>query len=101
MKIDSHQHFWHYDPVQYDWIDRRMAQLKNDFLPPKLENLLENNGFDGCIAVQARQSEEETRYLLNLADQYDFIKGVVGWVDLCSSNVKETLARFSQSKKLY
>ena len=77
MKIDSHQHFWHYDPVQYDWINGRMAQLKNDFLPPQLENLLENNAFDGCIAIQARQSEEETRYLLNLADQYDFIKGVV------------------------
>jgi L-fuconolactonase len=100
MRIDSHQHFWQYDPVQYDWIDGRMARLKIDFLPPQLENLLGNNAFDGCIAVQARQSEDETRFLLNLADQYDFIKGVVGWVDLCSSNVKETLARFSQSKKL-
>ena len=100
MKIDSHQHFWHYDPVQYDWIDGRMARLKNDFLPPQLGRLLKNNAFDGCVAVQARQTEEETTFLLNLADQFEFIKGVVGWVDLCNSNVKETLAHFSQSKKL-
>jgi L-fuconolactonase len=72
-----------------------MRQLKRDFLPEDLEPLLKSIGFDGCIAVQARQTLEETRWLLELAQRHAFIKGVVGWVDLCSPDVRrqlETLA---------
>lgn len=100
MRIDAHQHFWHYDLDDYDWIDESMNVLKEDFLPSQLESLLASNGFDGCVAVQARQSEAETAYLLEMGAQYSFIKGVVGWVDLCESNVAERLAHFSQYEKL-
>ena len=72
-----------------------MAQLKHDFLPEDLQPLLEANGFDGCIAVQARQTLEETRWLLNLAEKHAFIKGVVGWVDLCSTDLPSQLETFA------
>lgn len=100
MKIDSHQHFWNYDPVDYRWIDENMAVLKMNYLPPQLEKLLRNNSLDGCVAIQARQTERETEFLLQLAEKYNFIKGVVGWVDLCNSDVRDRLAYFSKSKKL-
>jgi len=82
--IDSHQHFWKYDPKEYDWIGEGMDVLKRDFLPGDLEPELRRAGFDGCVAVQARPSREETRWLLELADRNPFVVGVVGWVDLCS-----------------
>ena len=100
MKIDSHQHFWNYDPVDYRWIDENMAVLKMNYLPPQLEKLLRNNSLDGCVAIQARQTERETKFLLQLAEKYNFIKGVVGWVDLCNSDVRDRLAYFAKSKKL-
>ena len=100
MRIDSHQHFWKYDADRDSWIDERMGVLKRDFLPEELAKGLDSCGIDGCIAVQADQSEEETNYLLNLASQNSFIKGVVGWVDLQSSDVTERLLHFSQNDKL-
>ena len=99
MKIDAHQHFWQYNPKEYDWISDQMDILKKDFLPPGLNQLLEENGFAGSIAVQARQNLEETRWLLKLADTYDFIKGVVGWVDLCSADLDHQLNEFCQYPK--
>lgn len=100
MKIDSHQHFWEYDPVRDEWIDNSMEILKKDFMPQDLEPHLFDTGFDGCITIQADQSERETQFLLKLADQFDFIKGVVGWVDLKSSKLKQRLVYFDQFKKL-
>jgi len=100
MKIDSHQHFWEYDPVRDAWIDDSMKVLKKDFMPDDLKPLLEKSGFDGCVAVQADQSEDETRFLLNLAEQYDFIKGVVGWIDFKAPGLDEQLADFSKHTKL-
>lgn len=100
MKIDSHHHFWKYNPVEYGWITDEMEILKSDYLPADLQKELFLLGFDGTIAVQARQSLEETEWLLNLAEQNSFIKGVVGWVDLCSQDVKNQLDRFSKSSKL-
>lgn len=100
MKIDSHQHFWKYDPKLYDWISDDMAALKRDFLPTDLKPLLDRIGFSGCIAVQARTVVEETEWLLKLADEHPFIQGVVGWVDLCSPNVQLNLERLSQHPKL-
>lgn len=100
MVIDSHQHFWKYDPVRHDWINDEMAILKRDFLPPDLSKIYEAAGVDGCVAVQADQSEAETNFLLELAAQYSFIKGVVGWVDLRAENLAERLLHFSEFPKL-
>ena len=100
MRIDSHQHFWHYSPGEYLWISDRMAVLKHDFLPDDLQPLLQSIHFDGCVAVQARQNLEETRWLLELAEKYEFIDGVVGWVDLCSEKLPQQLQRFASNPKL-
>lgn len=100
MRIDSHQHFWKYDPIDYDWINDEMAVIRKDFFPGDLEPLLKQNGFDGCVAVQAHQSEQETEQLLNYADQYKIVKGVVGWVDLQADNIEARLAHYQQFEKL-
>jgi L-fuconolactonase len=100
MRIDAHQHFWCYDPKDYEWIDERMSALRRDFLPQHLEPELKQAGFDACIAVQARQSLAETRWLLELAASSPFIYGVVGWVDLCSPDVATQLAGFAQDPRL-
>jgi L-fuconolactonase len=100
MKIDAHQHFWIYNSSEYGWIDDSMKVLKCDYIPGDLRPELANAGFSGTVAVQARQSVEETRWLLQLAGQYDFIKGVVGWIDLCSeSDLKRGLDEFCKSEK--
>lgn len=99
-RIDSHQHFWKFDPVRDSWIDEMMQNIQRDFLPEDLEPLLKENQFEGCVAVQASQSEEETHFLLDLASKNDFIKGVVGWIDLRNENIKERLQFFSHQKKL-
>lgn len=100
MKIDSHLHFWHYDPVKDAWITDDMAVIKNDFMPGDLLKLLEAEGITGGIAVQADQSEQETHFLLDLTAEYDFIKGVVGWVDFRAKNIEERLEYFSQFSML-
>ena len=100
MKIDSHQHFWKYHPVKDTWINEDMKVIQRDFLPADLYPLLEKNNIDGCIAVQADQSEEETHFLLQLAKENDFIKGVVGWIDLRAANLETRLEHFFQFKKL-
>ena len=81
MRIDAHQHFWKYEPAQYPWIQSHWS-IRRDFLPGDLKPLLDEAGINGCVAVQARQSLEESGWLLSLATQHFFIKGVVGWVDL-------------------
>lgn len=100
MKIDAHQHFWEFDPIRDAWITNDMAVLRRDFLPTDLQPLLQANGFDGCVAVQADQSEEETRFLLNHADRHGFIKGVVGWVDLRANDLEVRLEKWSDEQKL-
>jgi L-fuconolactonase len=99
MRIDAHQHFWHYSPTEHNWMTGQMGALKQDLLPQDLQPLLARIHFDGCVAVQARQSLEETRWLLELADQYAFIKAVVGWVDLRSDRLPEQLERFARHPK--
>src|SRR5690606_31939653 len=97
MRIDAHQHFWNYNPYIHSWIDDSMKVLKNDFLPHQLEILLQKNNFDGCIAVQADISVAETTYLLQLADEHSFIKGVVGWANLLSDDLNDQLDQFSKN----
>ena len=99
MKIDAHQHFWVYNDNDYGWMGPGMEILKKNHLPDNLQPLLEKAGIDGTIAVQARQIIEETRWLLELAGQYPFIKGVVGWVDLCSPQLDEQLMLFKAQPK--
>ncbi len=100
MKIDAHQHFWSFNPQRDAWITDDMRVLKRDFLPEDLQPLLQQHQFDGCVAVQADTSEKETEFLLDLAEQHPFIKGVVGWLDLCSDTIDERLAHFSTFKNL-
>jgi L-fuconolactonase len=100
MRIDAHQHFWRYNAEEYDWIDDSMSALRRDFLPADLKPELGAAGFDACIGVQARQTLEETRWLLELAGQNPFIAGAVGWVDLRADNVRQQLATAATNPKL-
>ncbi|MGA7110778.1 MAG: amidohydrolase family protein [Terracidiphilus sp.] len=100
IRLDAHQHFWHYSPIEYEWISDQMDVLQRDFLPRDLQPLLKQNHLDGSIAVQARQHPAETRWLLNLAEQNKFIRGVVGWVDLCAPNLHTELDLLAKRKKL-
>lgn len=100
MRIDAHQHFWRYNPAEHGWMTDEMAAIRRDFLPPDLKPLLDAAGFDCCVAVQARQSLEETAWLLKLAGEHDFIRGVVGWVDLCSPDLPAQLESFAENRKL-
>jgi len=100
MKIDSHQHFWRYDPVRDSWINDQMSVLKRDFLPQDLDPELKAGGIDGCVAVQADQSEKETLFLLDLAEKNKSIRGVVGWIDLCADNLAKRLEYFADYDQL-
>ncbi len=82
MIVDSHVHFWRYDRDRDGWITEAMAVLQRDFLPADFEPLARGHGIDGVVAVQAAQSEEETRFLADLAAGHPLIRGVVGWIDL-------------------
>lgn len=99
-RIDSHQHFWRYDPAEYAWIDEQMSTLRRDFLPPDLRPLLDARRIDRCIAVQARTTEQETDFLLSLADEYPWIAAVIGWVDLRADDVQRRVERWSNARKL-
>jgi L-fuconolactonase len=100
MRIDSHQHFWRYRQADFPWIDERMSILRQDYLPWHLERELRAAGVDGVVAVQARQSLAETEWLLQLAAQHPFIKGVVGWVPLAAADVGDALDRLQADAKL-
>jgi L-fuconolactonase len=100
VRIDAHQHFWRYDEREYDWISEGMESLRRDFLPADLEPELRRAGFQGSIAVQARQSLEETRWLLELAERNPFVVGVVGWVDLRSPEAALQLDALRGNPKL-
>jgi L-fuconolactonase len=100
MRIDAHQHFWIFDPVRDSWIDESMAAIQRDFLPADLKPVLDRHQIDGCVAVQADQSGTETNFLVKLASENDFIKAVVGWVDLQAKNIDEQLTDYNQFKKL-
>ncbi len=99
MKIDSHQHYWHFNTDDYGWMGDNMSVIKRDFLPADLMSELQNSGFDGSVAVQARQNLIETNWLLQLADENPHIKGVVGWLDLQSENVENDIRIFAQHPK--
>jgi L-fuconolactonase len=100
MVLDSHVHFWRYDAAEYAWIDESLAPLRRDFLPDDAAGQMRGAGVDACVAVQVRQSLEETRWLLQLAAEYPFIAGVVGWVDLRAADLEDQLAALTRNPKL-
>lgn len=100
MIVDAHHHFWRYSPAEYGWIDDGMAKIRHDFLPDDLQRAMAAAGVGAAVSVQARQSVEETRWLLDLAAANDFIAGVVGWAPLVSPSVASLLAEFAANPKL-
>ena len=101
MKLDAHQHFWKYDPDDYGWINEAMSVLRKDYLPQMLRHESAKMSIEGSIAVQARQTLEENDFLIGLAqNNSDIVKGVVGWVDLCSPDVERQLDTYSQYNEL-
>lgn len=98
--IDSHQHFWAYNDLEYPWMGPGMERLKRDHLPPDLLPKLAAADVHGTVAVQARRTERETEWLLELADLHPFILGVVGWVDFASADLDATLERLAGHARL-
>ena len=100
MRIDAHQHFWNHDPIKHFWINDDMKVIKRDFSPGELAPLLKESKFDGTIAVQADETMAETTFLLDLARKNDYIKAVVGWVDLRKEAVEDDLLMLKSQQKL-
>ncbi len=100
MIIDSHHHFWHYNPDEYDWIQDDMKILRRDFLPHDLKETIDEAGIDGVISVQARQTPEETEWLLTLANENPFILGVIGWLPIASGDFHQSLEKYCLNPKL-
>ncbi len=100
MIVDAHQHFWKYNRQTHAWINEEMAIIRKDFGPEELAPIYAENAIDACVVVQADQTLEETDFLLKLSDENDFIKGVVGWVDLRAANINEVLSAYGNKDKL-
>ena len=100
MIIDSHQHFWKYNPSRHNWINDNMSVIRKDFMPSDLKTIYIENNIDGCIAIQVDQTINETNFLLDLAKENTFIKGVVGWIDLRAPNINEVLNHYSNFEQI-
>jgi L-fuconolactonase len=99
-RIDTHQHFWHYEPVKDSWMNEDMDLIRRDFMPAELLPIIEALDFKGCVTVQVAQTEAETNFLLKLAAENPMIRGVVGWVDLMSKDIESMLEKLSENKLL-
>jgi len=99
-RIDAHHHVWRYTSQEFEWLDENMSTLRRDFLPKDLMAAMLGAGVDGAVAVQARQTMEETRWLLELADDFDAIKGVVGWAPIAGEDFPEVMEEFEDRPKL-
>jgi L-fuconolactonase len=99
MIVDSHQHFWQVGRFDYPWMSSDLGVLYRDYLPPLLAPILKANGVEKTVLVQASNSVSESRWLLELADQYPFIAGIVGWVDLLSEDVDTQLLELAAHPK--
>lgn len=100
MRVDSHIHFWRFDADQYPWMSADMQVLKRDCLPEDVRPILDQQGIDACVAVQARMSEQETDFLLDLAVRHPWIAAVIGWVDLRDEQLSRRLDRWARAEKL-
>ncbi len=99
-RIDGHHHFWKYSAKEYGWIEDNMAVIRHNFLPADLNAEIAKAGVDGVVSVQARDTVEETGWLLDLASRNDFIRGVVGWVPLIDPRVGATIEKYISNPKL-
>ena len=99
-RIDAHHHFWRYSAVEYEWIDEDMAAIRRDFLPGDLEREMAAAGVSQVISVEARESLQETEWLLEMAAAHPWIAGVVGWAPLAEAGVEEVLARLAENPRL-
>jgi L-fuconolactonase len=97
--VDAHQHFWHYTVKDFGWINDEMKVIRRDFLPADLEPVLKKNNVAGTIIVQVGQNLEENDFMLGLAGEHAFVKGVVGWLDLQSPELESQLKKYSTNKK--
>ncbi len=100
MIIDTHQHFWRYNPSEYSWIGKGMERIRRDFMVADLKKTIDSVGVKAVISIQARQKLEETDRLLSLASVNDFIYGVVGWLPLTDPDIEAILERYSENKNL-
>ena len=100
MKVDSHHHFWKYDPKEYGWLDDSMKAIRRDFLPPQLKHEIDAVGIAGVVTVQVRQTVDETKWMLGLAQANAFIRGVVGWAPLTERKVADVLEPLAGNRKL-
>ncbi|MFO0876160.1 MAG: amidohydrolase family protein [Gemmataceae bacterium] len=100
-EIDAHQHFWQLSqPFNYRWLDApALAPIRRDYLPNHLEVLLQPTPVRRSIFVQTQHDVRENRWVLQLAEQHDFIAGVVGWVDLAGEACEEQLLEFVRHPK--
>jgi L-fuconolactonase len=99
-KIDAHHHLWQYNAAEYGWLDDDIRALRRDFLPKDLTAELTAAGIDGTVAVQARQTMDETRWLLDIADQCEAIRGVVGWAPIAGEDFPGVMEEFEHRPKL-
>lgn len=100
IRIDTHQHFWRYQPENYAWINDEMAALQRDYAPAELEPLLHEANIAGTVAVEARGHLAETDHLLAIAEQTAFVRGVVGWLPLSEPGAAQLLERYAAHPKL-
>jgi L-fuconolactonase len=99
MRIDAHQHFWDIHRFEYPWMPLGESPLRRNYLPQQLEPILKRNRFEGSVVVQANTILDETRWLLELASEHEFIRGVAGWVDLTDPRVGTALDEFQRHPK--
>jgi L-fuconolactonase len=100
VKIDAHHHLWRYNAAEYEWLNDEMKSLRRDFLPKDLMAELAGAGIDGTVAVQARQTLDETRWLLDQADECEAIRGVVGWAPIAGEEFPGVMEEFERRTKL-
>jgi len=100
MRVDAHHHLWKYTPKEYSWIDESLQTLRRDFLPADLEAEAARVGIDASVAVQARQTLEETEWLLEVAEASPLIRGVVGWAPIAADDFSATLERLRSNALL-
>ncbi|PPC78153.1 amidohydrolase [Pokkaliibacter plantistimulans] len=100
MRVDAHQHFWQIERGDYGWLSPKLGVLYRDYLPENLLPLLAQQQIDATILVQAAPTLAETEYLLTLAEQYEQVAGVVGWVDFASPDAVADIQRLARHPKL-
>ena len=100
VSIDSHQHFWRYQREEYPWMSENMDAIRRDFLPEHLHKEMRAAGVEATVTVQARQTLQETSWLLDLAGRHEWIRGVVGWIPLVEGSVEKHLEEYADHPKL-